>query len=209
MPAAAAVSERAGSGAQGSAGRAGSGAASAARGARAQPATARGAGSGWGRAGRGVQAWVRVRASPRPGRPDFPSRSFPSHPRRRPSPGFLTRRAAKIAQGRISTSRRPDRAGQLGSSPRPTAEGPGSGRARSLGVSPGSSELCPPPLDVFRPGRHRWVVLQVETPAPRVGLLGIVPVPAVLTGDGNTIISNSSSWGARGGGLHNPCLPTL
>lgn len=147
MPAAAAaVSERAGR-EQGAAGRAGSGAASAARGAGPQHAADRAARSGRSRVGFGVQvgSGSGIRASARRRRPNFPCWTFPSRPRRRPSPGFQTRRTAKIARGRISTSQRADQAGQLGSSPRPTAEGPGSGRARSLGLSPGSSELYPPP----------------------------------------------------------------
>lgn len=84
--------------------------------------------------------------SPRLRRLDFPSRSFPSRPRRRPSPGFQTRRAAKIARGRISTSQWIYQAGQLGSNPRPTAEGPGSWRARSPGLSPAPLSYTLPPL---------------------------------------------------------------
>lgn len=193
MPAAA-VSERARLGARG-AGRVGSGAASAARGARPHPSTAEAA-----RSGRSLAA-SRLRATLRPRRPDFPSRSFPSRPRRRPSPGFLTRRAAKIARGRISASRRPDPAGHLGSIPRPTAEGPGSGRARSPGVSPGASELYPPPLTLSFPATTSGWCLQVETPAQRVGLLRIIPVPAVFPGDGNNFSNNSSSCGTGGGAV--------
>ena len=118
----------------------GSGAASAARGARPHPSTAEAA-----RSGRSLAA-SRLRATLRPRRPDFPSRSFPSRPRRRPSPGFLTRRAAKIARGRISAPRRPDPAGRLGSIPRPTAEGPGSGRARSPGCPQAPLSCTLPPL---------------------------------------------------------------
>lgn len=91
-----------------------------------------------GRFGVQVGSGSGVRAIPNPRRPNFPYWIFPSRPRRRPNPGFQTRRAAKIARGWISMSLRADQAGQLGSNPRPTAEGPGSGRTLSPGLSPSS-----------------------------------------------------------------------
>lgn len=141
----------------------------------------------------------------RPRRPDFPSRSFPSRARRRrPSPGFLTRRAAKIACGRISASRRrPDPAGQLGSSPRPTAEGPGSGRARGPGC-PQAPLGCtlPPPFTLSCPASTSgWCLkskLQLGGWDFWVGLMRIVAVPAVPQ-DGNNF-RNSSSCEAGGVG---------
>lgn len=174
-----------GSGAQGSAGRAGPGPASAALGARAPSAAVGGAGSGRSRAGCGVQAWVRARgrAGPDAERPDFPPRTFRSHPRRRPGPGFLARRAAKIAQGRISTSARPDRAGQLGSSRRPTAEGPASRRARGPGPSPGPSALPPPPGRV-PPRPPRVGGAPSRNSGSGGGTPRIVPVAAVVSGGG-------------------------
>ena len=186
--------------AQGAAGGAGSGASSAAFGAGPQHTVARAGGSGWSRGGFGVQvgSGSGVRAIPRPRRPNFTYWISPSRPRRRPYPGFQTRRAAKIARGWISMSQRADQAGQLGSSPRPTAEGPGSGRTRSPGLSPDPSVVPSPPRFSFPATTGGWC-LPVETRAQRVELLGITLVPAVLPGDGNRISTYSRSCRDGGG----------
>lgn len=67
-------------------------------------------------------------------------------------------------------------------------------------MSPGASELYPPPLTLSFPATTSGWCLQVETPAQRVGLLRIIPVPVVFPGDGNNFSNNSSSCGTGGGG---------